>query len=538
MTTAYLLEWIDRAIQVDAATFGLRVGRVGPLSLHLSPQPTVRPLTPPFLDDIGYLVSKVELRPKVPCPTAKRAEHAKRCKPNRWKQCEWLLLQNTVHGNNKYIYIYIYINKTYIHTLYFVVALLIVIFRVGKNQHLCGTNRWATNTPKFASAHKWSFCRTGAQVGIFRFHYERLGTDCADWTGWIVIGQRFRSACFFFLADANPDPQRSIDFILPSEGSLAKRRGTKLEWCVRAWVLSNWYYWYYNYIVLDMLDVSSQIGREDGRPFAIRFNGCNICHFRLRSWHESPLFVNQPRLRNLGDKHGNLAGCPDWGTRMCELYSVQDANTFTKNILVQFNLFFSMPCALPITARYNFHIVCCKCAMGQIKVIVAQPAKGYIMVKVSLMPAINWSGLFPNWQLVGLYLCPCCIPMFKMLTMECWQLIELLACNSFSTTKCSTTRAVPCLLLAVVCNPAAGSSRKNRRSETRFAGHHRGQLPVSMISKRICHYSTTGPTTRHESVFVSMNVLIPLEWIIKMTSANWLNWIAVMLTWIFGFGVM
>ena len=75
---------------------------------------------------------------------------------------------------------------------------------------------------------------------------------------------------------------------------------------------------------------------------------------------------------------------------MCELYSVQDANTFTtKNIFVQFNLFFSMPCALPITARYNFHIVCCKCAMGQIKVIVAQPAKGYIMVKVSLMPAIS-----------------------------------------------------------------------------------------------------------------------------------------------------
>lgn len=77
-------------------------------------------------------------------------------------------------------------------------ALLIVIFRVGKNQHLCRTNRWATNTPKFASAHKWSSCRTGAQVGIFRFHYERLGTDCADWTGWIVIGQWFRSACFFF----------------------------------------------------------------------------------------------------------------------------------------------------------------------------------------------------------------------------------------------------------------------------------------------------------------------------------------------------
>ena len=93
MTTAYLLEWIGFAIQVDAATFGLRVGRVGPLSLHLSPQPTVRPLTPPSLDDIGYLVSKVELRPKVPCPTAKRAEHAKHCKPNRWKQCDQVLLQ-------------------------------------------------------------------------------------------------------------------------------------------------------------------------------------------------------------------------------------------------------------------------------------------------------------------------------------------------------------------------------------------------------------------------------------------------------------
>ena len=62
---------------------------------------------------------------------------------------------------------------------------------------------------------------------------------------------------------------------------------------------------------------------------------------------------------------------------MCELYSVQDANTFTtKNIFVQFNLFF-------------FDALCCKCAMGQIKVIVAQPAKGYIMVKVSLMPAIS-----------------------------------------------------------------------------------------------------------------------------------------------------
>jgi hypothetical protein len=41
-----------------------------------------------------------------------------------------------------------------------------------------------------------------------------------------------------------------------------------------------------------------------------------------------------------------------------------------------------------------------------------------------------------------------------------------------------------------------------------------------MISKRICHYSTTGPTTNHESVFVSMNVLIPLEWIIKMTECK------------------
>lgn len=108
----------------------------------------------------------------------------------------------------------------------------------------------------------------------------------------------------------------------------------------------------------------------------------------------------------------------------------------------------------------------------------------------------------------------------QMLTMECRQSIELLACNSFSTTKCSTTRTVPRLQLAVVCNPAAGSSRKNRGSETRFAGHHRGQLPVWMISKRICHYSMTGPTTRHESVFVSMNVLIPFEWIIKMTECK------------------
>ena len=36
------------------------------------------------------------------------------------------------------------------------------------------------------------------------------------------------------LVETNLSLQQSTDFILPSEGSLAKRRGTKLEWCVRA----------------------------------------------------------------------------------------------------------------------------------------------------------------------------------------------------------------------------------------------------------------------------------------------------------------
>ena len=70
-----------------------------------------------------------------------------------------------------------------------------------------------------------------------------------------------------FFVEKNLIQERSTDFILPSEGPLAKRRGTKLEWCVRAWVLSNWYY-----IVSDMLYVTARIGPEDGATF------CNKIH--------------------------------------------------------------------------------------------------------------------------------------------------------------------------------------------------------------------------------------------------------------------
>ena len=133
--------------------------------------------------------------------------------------------------------------------------------------------------------------------------------------------------------------------------------------------------------------------------------------------------------------------------------------------------------------------------------------------------------MFPKWQLVGLYLCVSVAFQCSNATMECWQLIGLLANNSFSTTKCSTTRTFPVCCLPSYVAQRQGPAEKIEEAKPGLRAIIEDSFQFEWFEWFESEFPTTPPLIQQWDTNQSLSqwmywhtwYWVWLEWIIKMT---------------------